>query len=197
MATRRIKYLTPQYYDDRSYIGGGERLPLNWAGCCGGVRRSLRRRDHLLGAQPSCEVLYPGVTLRVLKATRRPSNPLDVVSWELPAVIADADLVHIHQAFTRCSEMGLLVAKQQCKPVCVSDHGGGTSTLGMQLGSMDLADRVITYSNFGASLFRTKTSIQVIKGGVDGSFFTPLDSVPCATGYCSSAGCCPIKELTA
>ena len=27
MATRRIKYLTPQYFDDRSYIGGGERLP--------------------------------------------------------------------------------------------------------------------------------------------------------------------------
>ena len=118
------------------------------------------------------------MTLRVLKATRRPSNPLDVVSWELPAAIADANLLHIHQAFTRCGEMGLLIAKQQGKPVCVSDHGGSTSTLGTQLGSMDLVDRVITYSNFGASFFRTKTSIQVIKGGVDGSFFTPLNHSP-------------------
>ncbi len=179
MATRRIKYLTPQYYDDRSYIGGGERLPLNWArGVVEASRGAYAVEIISFSAQPSCEVLYPGVTLRVLKATRRPSNPLDVVSWELPAAIADADLVHIHQAFTRCGEMGLLVAKQQCKPVCVTDHGGSTSTLGMQLGSMDLADRVIPVSNFGASLVRTKTSIQVIKGGVDGSFFTRPDHSP-------------------
>ena len=31
MAIRRVTYLTPQYFDDRSYIGGGERMPLNWA----------------------------------------------------------------------------------------------------------------------------------------------------------------------
>ena len=135
------------------------------------------------------------MTLRVLKAAKRPSNPLDVVSWELPAAIVDADLVHIHQAFTRCSEMGLLVAKQQCKPVCVTDHGGTTSTLGMQLGSMELADRVIPYSNFGANLFRTKTAIQVIKGGVDGSFFAPPDHSPPRTGYCSSGGCLPHKGV--
>ncbi len=118
------------------------------------------------------------MTLRVLKATGRPSNPLDAVSWDLPAAIADADLVHIHQAFTRCSELGLLVAKQQRKPICVTDHGGGTSTLGTRLGSMDLADRIIPYSDFGAGFFRTTTPIQVIKGGVDGGFFTPPDRRP-------------------
>src|SRR5262249_55613537 len=116
--------------------------------------------------------------LRVLRAARRPSNPLDVLSWELPAAIADADLVHIHQAFTRCSEMGLLVAKQQRKPSCGTDHGGASSTLGWQLGILGLADRIIPYSNFGAGLFRTTTAIQVIKGGVDGQFFTPPDHRP-------------------
>ena len=179
MATRRIKYLTPLYFDDRSIIGGGERMPLNWVrGVVEASRGAYAVEIISFSDQSSCEVLYPGVTLRVLKATRRPSNPLDVLSWELPAAIADADLVHIHQAFTRCGEMGLLVAKQQRKPVCVTDHGGSSSPLGMQLGSMDLADRIIPYSNFGASLFRTKTSIQVIRGGVDGSFFTPLEHRP-------------------
>ena len=123
MATRRIEHLTLLYFEDRSYIGGGERLPLNWArGVVEASRGAYAVEIISFGAQPSCEVLYPGVPLRVLKATRRPANPLDVVSWELPAAIADADFVHIHQAFTRCSEMGLLAAKQQCKPVCVSDH---------------------------------------------------------------------------
>ena len=114
MATRRIEYLTPLSFEDRSYIVGGERLPLNWArGVVEASRGAYAVEIISFGAQPSCVVLYPDVTLRVLKATRRPANPLDVVSWELPAAIADADFVHIHQAFTRCSEMGLLAAKQQ------------------------------------------------------------------------------------
>lgn len=179
MATRTVKYLTPQYFDDRSYIGGGERMPLNWArGVAEASRGAYRVEIISFGDQARSREPYPGVTLRVLQAARRPSNPLDVVSWDLPAAIADADLVHIHQAFTRCSEMGLLVAKQQGKPVCVTDHGGTTSTLGTQLGVMDLADRIIPYSDFGATFFRTSAPIQVIKGGVDGGFFTPGDRAP-------------------
>ncbi len=179
MATRRVMFLTPQYFDDRSYIGGGERMPLNWArGVAESSGGAYAVEIVSFGEQPSRAVLYPGVTLRVLKAARRPSNPLDVVSWDLPAAFADVDLVHIHQAFTRCSEFGLLAAKQQGKPICVTDHGGGTSTLGANLGSMDLADRIIPYSDFGTTFFRTRSPIQVMKGGVDGGFFTPPDHRP-------------------
>ena len=106
--------------------------------------------------------------------TTGPSNPLDVVSWELPAAIADADLVHIHPAYTRSSEMGLLVAKQQRKPICVTDHGGDVEhRSGMNLGILELADRIVAYSDFGASLYRTTTPIEVIKGGVDGDAVHP------------------------
>ncbi len=96
-----------------------------------------------------------------------------MVSWDLPDAIADAHLVHIHQAYTRCSEMGLLVARQQHKPICITDHGGFTSPLGTEIGSLELADRVIAYSEFGASLYRTRTPITIIKGGVDASLFHP------------------------
>ena len=131
MPKRTVMFLTPQYFDDRSYIGGGERMPLNWArGVAEASGGAYAVEIISFGEHPSRTVLYPDVTLRVLKAARRPSNPLDVVSWELPAAFADADLVHIHQAFTRCSEVGLLVAKQQGKPICVTDHGGGTSRRG-------------------------------------------------------------------
>jgi glycosyltransferase involved in cell wall biosynthesis len=174
MAATKVAYLSPTYFDDRSFIGGGERYPLNLA------------RGVVESSRGACEVelisfsntsftrpLYPGVSLRVLTAAAVPSNPLDVVSWELPAALADADLVHIHQAYTRCSELGLFVAKQQRKVVCVTDHGGGNSPIGTHVGSLELVDRIIAYSRFGASLYRTGVPIEVIMGGVDGSYFAP------------------------
>ena len=174
MATRKVAYLTPQYFDERSYLGGGERYPLNLArGVVQASRGACEVELISFGDAPFCRTLHPGVTLRVLTAAARPRNRLDVVSWELPAAIADVDLVHIHQAYTRCSEMGLLVAKQQRKLICVTDHGGSTSPLGAQVGSLELADRIICYSQFGASLYRTQTPIVLIKGGVDATMFTP------------------------
>ena len=46
------------------------------------------------------------------------------------------------------------------------------------MGSMDLVDRIIPQSDFGATVFRTKSPIRVIKGGVDGGFFTPPEHRP-------------------
>ncbi len=77
--------------------------------------------------------MQPGLSLRVLRAANRPLNPLDTTSWELPGAIADADLVHLHMPFTRSNELALIVAKQQHKPICVTDHGGRSSILGQNL----------------------------------------------------------------
>ena len=176
MPSKKIGYLTPQYFDSQSYVGGGERFPLNLAK---GVAESSDGRYEIeiisFAAEPGRRALAPGVTMRLLTASRT-SNPMDVVSWELPEAIADVDLVHIHQAYTRCAEVGLLVARQQRKPVCVTDHGGFSSPLIKQLGLLDIVDRVIAYSDFGASLYRTSTPITVIKGGVDAQAFTPSET---------------------
>ena len=175
MATRTVAYLTPLYFDEASCLGGGERYPLNLArgvvaASAGGYRVELIS----FGAAARRLELAEGVGLRVLAAAGRPRRSLDVVSWELPDALAGAALVHIHQAFTRCAELGLLVARQQATPICVTDHGGFTSALGAEVGSLDLADRVVAYSDFGASLYpRTRTPIVVIKGGVDAAAFTP------------------------
>jgi glycosyltransferase involved in cell wall biosynthesis len=174
MSRRTVAYLTPLYFDETSCLGGGERYPLNLArGVVESSGGSYAVELISFGHAPRRQPLAPGVNLRVLTLAGKPLNPLDVLSWELPDAIAEADLVHIHQAYTRCSEVGLLVAKQLAKPVCITDHGGFTSPLGEQLGSLELADRVIAYSDFGASLYRTRTPIVVIKGGVDGDLFTP------------------------
>jgi glycosyltransferase involved in cell wall biosynthesis len=174
VALRRIAYLTPLYFDEASCLGGGERYPLNLA--IGVVHASGGRCQVELvsyGAASFRAELKPGVTLRVLRVDNRPRNRLDSTSWEVASVIAEADLVHLHMAFTRSNEVAMLLAKQQRKPTCVTDHGGLSSTLGLNLGMLELADRIISNSAFGASLYWTRTPIQVIRGGVDGDLFTP------------------------
>jgi glycosyltransferase involved in cell wall biosynthesis len=174
MASRRVAYVTPLPVDERSYLGEGERYLLNLArGIVGCSRGAYELELITFGESSLRRPLDSGITLRILATARRPRTPLDVMSWELPEAIREADLVHVHHPYTRCGEMALLVAKQQQKPICVTDHGDSTSALGQQVGALELADRIIAYSDFGASLYRTRTPVEVIKGGVDASRFTP------------------------
>lgn len=167
----KIAYVTPLHFDGTSYIGGGERYPLNLAR---GVAADGTCTVELIsyGAAPAHRDLAPGVTLRVLQGTQ-PSHPLDVTSWDLVDALRDADLVHVHQVFTTGGEIAVLVARQLHKPICVTDHGGGTTRRLESSGALALADALVAYSDFGASLVRTAIPTHVIKGGVDAEFFTP------------------------
>jgi hypothetical protein len=120
----RIAYLAPLYIDGGS-ARAEEAEPL---------LELARRVVH--GSDRTCSVeviafgptecqhdTAEGVRLRVLPIAYRDGHPLDVLSWDLPLVLAQADVVHIHQAHTRTGEMGLLLAKLQRKPVCLSVHG--------------------------------------------------------------------------
>lgn len=174
MATRTIAYLTPLYFDEQSCLGGGERYPLNLArGVVAASGGAYAVELISFGAAPTRRTLAPGVDLRVLPIARRPAHPLDVLSWELPAAIAGADLLHLHQVYTRCTEVGLLIAKARRLPVCLTDHGGVSSDLGVELGALDLVDRIVCQSDFGRRLYRTSAPMVVIKGGVDGARFAP------------------------
>jgi glycosyltransferase involved in cell wall biosynthesis len=172
----RIAYVSPQYFADASYLGGGERYVYNLARAVASAAGDCH--VDLISYAPASETveLADGVTLRLVTASNRPSEALDTTSWEIPEAISDAELVHLHQAFTQSAEFGLLAAKLQRKPVCMSDQGGQSSRLGQSLGSLELADRIICYSDFGASLFRTRTQIALVKGGVDEGFFSPPTS---------------------
>ena len=174
MGPRKVAYLTPLYFDETSCLGGGERYPVNLAiGIVKAGGGSVSVDVISYGDESLTRELAPGVVLRVLRAAVRPKHPLDVTSWDLPAAIADADLVHVHMIYTRSNEFGLLAAKVQGKPVVVTDHGGASSTIGRELGALDLADRVVAYSDFGASFYPSGMDVTVIKGGVDGGLFTP------------------------
>ncbi len=179
MAARKLAYLTPLYFDDASCIGGGERYPHNLAvGLATHLEGEFEVDLISYGAEPLTKVICPGVTLKVLRAVKKPRISLDVVSWDVPEAIAGADLVHIHMAYTRSNEVAMLAAKLQRKPVVVTDHGGHSSWLGSSLGILDLADQITCYSDFGRSFYQTSTPITVVKGGVNGDQFTPPEVRP-------------------
>lgn len=170
---RRVAYLTPLYFDESSYLGGGERYPLNLARA---VARTGRYAVELVSyGPPGTSRVVPieeSVTLRVLPAAAGPDDA-ERLSWEIVPLLRDVDLVHVHQVFCRSSEVGVLAAKLLGKPVCATDHGGATSRLGRSLGMLGLVERVVSYSRFGAGLIEAETPVDVVFGGVDDDLFHP------------------------
>jgi glycosyltransferase involved in cell wall biosynthesis len=174
VSLRKIAYLTPLYFDEKSCLGGGERYPLNLAiGVVQASRGACQVELVSYGETSFRKPLHPGVSLRVLRIDTRSSLRLNMLSWELPSAIADADLVHFHTVYAMSTEMGLVLAKQQNKLLCATDHGGDSSSLGRNLGILELADRIVAYSDFGAGHLKTQTPIEIVRGGVDGDLFTP------------------------
>jgi len=168
-----VAYLTPLYFDDKSCVGGGERYPQNLAL---GVALASRGRYKIEilshGPEALRKELHPNVTLRVMP-TDPPRHVLDAVSWECLDAIGSADLLHVHQAYTRSSEAGYLTAKLHRIPICVTDHGGAGSKVGMGLNVVDLVDRFVCQSDFAARSLKTTAETVLIKGGVDGDLFRP------------------------
>ena len=79
-----------------------------------------------------------------------------VTRISLPVVVTIHDLIHIHQAYTRQAEVAVILAKLHGKPICVTDHGGASSRIGVEFGSLDLVDRVVCQSEFAARMLRMK-----------------------------------------
>jgi alpha-maltose-1-phosphate synthase len=175
---RRVAYLTPLYFHEGSYLGGGERYPSNLARAVAGTGEyAVELVSYGDGVGVRSMSLAEGVTLRVLPAAQRRPGA-ERLSWEIVSAVRDADLVHLHQIFTRPSEVALLVAKLLGKPVCATDHGGATSGLGRSLGMLDLIDRIVPNSRFAASLLETTSPIEVVPGGVDDTFFCQAVPAP-------------------
>lgn len=140
----RIAYLAPLYVDERPERMASVEPLLNLA-------RSVVRRGgqtcsiELIAFGPEAreQAIECGVRLRVLPIAYRDGHPLDVLSWDLPLALAQADVVHIHQAHTHTGEMGLLLAKLQRKPVCLSVRGQASSGLGEAVNFHALADCLV------------------------------------------------------
>jgi hypothetical protein len=98
------------------------------------------------GCAPRIELLGPGVWRRVLPSAGNPRAPWAACSWELPAALCDADIVHLHDGYSRSCELAILIAKQMRKIVCLTDYGVAANWLTVELELAKLADVVVCHS---------------------------------------------------
>jgi glycosyltransferase involved in cell wall biosynthesis len=123
--------------------------------------------------EPIEQELDPGVSLRGITVHPAGAAYGEGVAWELADIVSRADVVHVHQVFTRFGEAAALAARVFDRRLCITDHGGMTSPVGRRLGLVDLADATVAYSRFGASVLGPSPKVTVIEGGVDAGFFRP------------------------
>lgn len=169
----RVAYLTPLYFDEQPDLGGRARFPLNLAKAV--VKADGPQVDIVTyGEVPSLHTVSigGGISLTVLPAIQRGDRG-EPLSWDVTSAIRPADLVHIHQMFTRSSQVALLVAKLMGKPVCGTEYGTASSILGRPPEVLELVDRITCSSDLAATSFQTTTPVDVVRGGVDDDFFTP------------------------
>ncbi|MDP9325730.1 MAG: glycosyltransferase family 4 protein [Candidatus Dormibacteraeota bacterium] len=172
--SRQLAFVTPQYFHAESYLGGGERYPLNLArGVVKASGGASSVRIVSFGEMSRDIKVDRGVTLSILPAAYAPAHQFNPVSWDLLDVLQDADVIHAHQVFTRTGEATILIASLLGKPVFATDLGAHASVLGRRYGMLELTDGLICISDFAAQLVETAAPVDVIRGGIDTDEFTP------------------------
>ncbi|HET6879806.1 MAG TPA: hypothetical protein VFI31_06615 [Pirellulales bacterium] len=92
------------------------------------------------------KMLGPGVERLVLPVAGGPSPVWDRVSWLLPQQVMEADVVHLHDGFSRSCEVAWLAAKPLGKPVCLTEWGVEGPWLSTELCLREMADAVFCHS---------------------------------------------------
>jgi glycosyltransferase involved in cell wall biosynthesis len=169
----RIAFVAPLHFGARAYVGGGERYPLNLAR--GVLAASTDAQVDLIAAgdEPRTVSPQPRLGVHVLPVTLPGRNAFDHVSAALVEALERVDLVHVHQAFTRPSQLAILVAKVLGKPVVLTDHGARANEIDSSVRYLDVVDRFVFQSRFAAEQFAVTGRQTTIPGGADTRFFRP------------------------
>lgn len=183
MPSRQIIYLTSRWWDVDGATDDEERYALALAGAVAAASDGDWAVEVVgYGETSQHRQIGPGVSLRLL-AVPRLGNPAEYLSWELPEVVAAADLLHVHHPFSRTGDAALLLAKQQGTPICVTTYAAALDALGVPLGSLGLTDKVFCPSTFLASFLQTQwagppqaDAAAILPPAVDSRFFTPGSS---------------------
>lgn len=163
-----IAYLSPLYLPERTPLPPqAEALVQLARGVAAHSRGACGVEVIAFGPTGWEQELAAGVDLRVLPIAYRDGHPLDVLSWDLPLVLARADVIHILQANTRTGEMGLLLAKLHRKPVCLSVQGPASSGLGEAVDFTSLADCLVELSDPAEDAPRLARLYRRLAGGLE------------------------------
>lgn len=119
------------------------------------------------GRDPGRRSISAGVEKVVLSIAGSPRTVWDRTAWALADAIADADLVHLHDGFSRSCDLALLIAKQARKPVCVTEWGVEGHWLSGELSLRELADVVICHDRAVAEELKTSKPVELAACAVD------------------------------
>ncbi|HQU46667.1 MAG: hypothetical protein B7Z74_10640, partial [Deltaproteobacteria bacterium 21-66-5] len=114
------------------------------------------------GSGPERRPISAGVDRLTLPVAGVARTVWDRTSWDLPAFIADAELVHLHDGFSRSCELALLVARQLRKPVCMTEWGIEGHWLTSELSLIELADVVICHNRKVAESIGTSKRVELV-----------------------------------
>jgi hypothetical protein len=119
------------------------------------------------GRNPGRHVLRAGVERVVLPQAGSPRTFWDRVSWDLPAALGAADLIHLHDGFSRSCEVGLLIARQAGKPLCVTEWGLEGYWLSSELTLRELSDVVVCHDVAVANGLASSKPVELVPLGID------------------------------
>jgi glycosyltransferase involved in cell wall biosynthesis len=161
----RVVHISPRYFGDRSYVGGGERYAINLAKAMANQVETVlvsfgdARDSYKLGA----------LQVEIYPAKGDAANP---ISLSFLQELQHADVVHCHQYRKIVSNLAILFAAALGKPVFVTDHGGWSPSFVERLPIAEFVESFLTVSSFSAKSLPSVLSTQPIYGGIDDSFVT-------------------------
>lgn len=174
----KVLHITPTYFDDRSFIGGGERFPYELA-------RTMSSQAEVTFLSFSD---YPSShkegNLNVEYLPRSiffSKNPLfgNPFSLRLMNKIRWADVIHCYQAHTIVTDFAIVLSRMFGKKIFVTDLGGGHKYApSSYLPILKLPDAFLLISQYSKTLWQQTNSdaskrVEVIYGGVDLEKFSP------------------------
>jgi glycosyltransferase involved in cell wall biosynthesis len=175
----RVLYISPTYFSDRSFIGGGERYAYELA-------KAMARKEEVafltFGDEMSSHRDGTLMVQNLRRATflkrcfKNPLSPL-FVKW-----VYWADVIHCHQVHTISTDLAVILGKLFRKRVFVTDLGGGDKyALSYHLPILKWVDAFLLISEYSgrlwerASLNSRPDSLHVINGGVDTEKYSPAN----------------------
>ena len=99
------------------------------------------------------------------------------LSWDVLDAIRGADLVHVHDGFSRGGELTSLAALCLGRPVAVTPWGGQATSVSRPEDLVDAVDRQLVASAYEAGRAPSGAPVSVVAFGVDTTRFSPAPAV--------------------
>lgn len=163
----KVAYVSPTYFSEGSYIGGGERYAVELA-----TWMSKFAETTLISFAEKEEITYQGnlrIELHSVQHFIR-NNVMNPLSFRYLPSLVKSHVIHVHHITTLVSDLSCLTASLFGKGSYVTDHGGGADfVLNRRLPILAGYDHAFAQSRFAVNALPEilKKKAVLIKGGID------------------------------